>query len=40
MAEPVFAAGFAYIWLGELLSGRALVGAALILGGIAISELL
>ena len=37
--EPVFAACFAYLWLGEMIVGRGLVGAALILAGMFIAEL-
>ncbi|MHB1132330.1 MAG: DMT family transporter [Chloroflexota bacterium] len=37
--EPVFAALFAFLWLGELIGGRGLVGAALILAGMFVSEL-
>ncbi|MBN2897890.1 MAG: DMT family transporter, partial [Clostridia bacterium] len=38
-AEPVFAAFFAFIWAHEVLGGRGLVGAALILSGMLIAEL-
>lgn len=38
-AEPVFSAVFAYLLAGELLSTRGYFGAALVLGGILISEL-
>jgi drug/metabolite transporter (DMT)-like permease len=38
-AEPVFAALFAYLMAGELLSGRQLLGCGLILAGIVASEL-
>lgn len=37
--EPVFAAIASFFWLGERLSGRALVGCALILAGILVAEL-
>ena len=37
--EPVFAALFAYLWLGEVIAGRGLLGAALILAGMFVSEL-
>ena len=37
--EPVFAAFFAYLWLGEMIAGRGLVGAALILAGMFVAEL-
>lgn len=36
--EPVFAAVFGYIILGEILSGQGLIGAILILGGMIITE--
>jgi len=36
--EPVFAAGFAFLVLGELMRGRAWVGAGMILFAIAVSE--
>lgn len=39
ITEPVFAAGFAYFYAGELLTARALIGCALIIGGMIISEL-
>jgi len=38
--EPVFAAGTSYVLLGERLGGRGLVGGALILGGVLLSEVL
>ena len=38
--EPVFALGFSMMFLGERLNRRAAVGAALILAGIAVTELL
>jgi drug/metabolite transporter (DMT)-like permease len=38
--EPVFAGVTSYIWLGERLSGRAISGAALILAGILIAEMI
>lgn len=37
--EPVFAAITSFIWLGERLSGRALLGSCLILAGILVAEL-
>lgn len=37
--EPVFASIFAYFWIGEVLSGRGLVGATLILSGMLVAEL-
>ncbi len=37
--EPVFAAFFAWLWLGELITGQALLGAALILAGMLAAEL-
>ncbi|MDA8216561.1 MAG: DMT family transporter [Dehalococcoidales bacterium] len=37
--EPVFAAVFAYLWLGEIISGRSLLGAGLILVGMIVAEL-
>jgi len=37
--EPVFAAFFAYLWLGEVIAGRGLLGAALILAGMLVAEL-
>lgn len=37
--EPVFAAFFAYLWLGEVISGRGFAGAALILAGMLVAEL-
>ncbi len=37
--EPVFAALFAFLWLGETLSSRGLAGAGLILAGTFVSEL-
>lgn len=37
--EPVFAALASFVWLGERLSGRALLGCGLILAGILIAEL-
>lgn len=37
--EPVFAALFAYLWLGELIEGRGLVGAGMILAGMLVAEL-
>jgi len=40
LAEPVFAAGFAYLLLEETLLWRGYVGAGLIIGGILLSELL
>ncbi len=36
--EPVFAAFFAYLWLGEVIAGRGFVGAALILAGMLVAE--
>lgn len=39
ITEPVFAAGFAYFYAGELLTTRALIGCALIIGGMILSEL-
>lgn len=38
--EPVFAAIISYLWIGERLGQRAVVGAALILAGVLASELL
>lgn len=38
--EPVFAAATSFLFLGERLHGRALLGAALVLTAIAVSELL
>jgi len=40
LAEPVFAAGFSYLLLHEVLPLRGYFGAALIIGGILLSELL
>jgi drug/metabolite transporter (DMT)-like permease len=37
--EPVFAALTAWLWLGELLTGRAAMGAALVLAAVIFSEL-
>jgi drug/metabolite transporter (DMT)-like permease len=37
--EPVFAALTSFVWLGERLSGRALLGCVLILTGILVAEL-
>jgi drug/metabolite transporter (DMT)-like permease len=37
--EPVFAALTSFVWLGERLSGRALLGCVLILAGILVAEL-
>lgn len=37
--EPVFAAAFAFFWAGETLSGRQLIGCALILVGMLAAEL-
>ena len=37
--EPVFAALFAYLWLGETIAGRGLIGAALVLAGMLAAEL-
>jgi drug/metabolite transporter (DMT)-like permease len=37
--EPVFAALFAWLWLNELLSGRAALGAALVVAAVLMSEL-
>ncbi|MBI3967318.1 MAG: DMT family transporter [Chloroflexi bacterium] len=37
--EPVFAAFFAWLWHGELLTGRALFGCILILAGVCLAEL-
>lgn len=37
--EPVFAAIFGYLMMGEVLSGQGLIGAALILGGMLAAEL-
>lgn len=37
--EPVFAAFFAYLWLGEVVAGRGFAGAALILAGMLLAEL-
>lgn len=37
--EPVFAGLFAYLWLGEMIAGRGLLGAALILAGMFVAEL-
>ncbi len=36
--EPVFAAFFANLWLGEVISGRASIGAGLILAGMLVAE--
>lgn len=38
LAEPVFAAMFAYLWLGETMPTRAWVGAGLILAGMAVAQ--
>lgn len=38
VTEPVFAAGFAYLWSGELLTFRGLVGCSLIIAGMILSE--
>jgi drug/metabolite transporter (DMT)-like permease len=38
-AEPVLAAGFAYVWLGEVLPPVGYLGAALVVSGIVLSEL-
>jgi drug/metabolite transporter (DMT)-like permease len=38
--EPVFAASFAYLAVGEVIGPRGLVGCALILGGMLVAELL
>jgi drug/metabolite transporter (DMT)-like permease len=37
--EPVFAAFFAYLWLAELVTGRGMIGAVLILAGMLVAEL-
>lgn len=37
--EPVFAAGFSYLVIGERLGGRGFLGAALILAGVLVTEL-
>jgi drug/metabolite transporter (DMT)-like permease len=37
--EPVFAALFAWLWLGEMLSGRAALGGAMVVGAVILSEL-
>jgi drug/metabolite transporter (DMT)-like permease len=37
--EPVFAAFFAYLWVGESMAGRGLIGAGLILAGMLAAEL-
>jgi drug/metabolite transporter (DMT)-like permease len=37
--EPVLAAGFAYVLLGEVLGVAGMVGGALIVGGVLVSEL-
>jgi drug/metabolite transporter (DMT)-like permease len=37
--EPVFAWGFSYIFMGERLPAKAVLGAVLILGGILVAEL-
>ncbi len=39
ITEPIFAAAFAYFWAGEVLTPRALIGCALIVGGMLLSEL-
>lgn len=39
ITEPVFAAGFAYVWAGERLGGQAILGCVLILAGMLVSEL-
>lgn len=36
--EPVFAAFFAFLWLDEVIAGRAFAGAALILAGMLVAE--
>ena len=36
--EPVFAAFFAYLWLGEVIAGRGFAGAALIFAGMLVAE--
>lgn len=38
-AEPVFAAGFSWLWLGERLTGWSLAGAGVILGAVLLVEL-
>ncbi len=37
-AEPLFAAFFGYVVLGETMSGRGMLGASLIIGGLLVSE--
>ncbi|MGE5544994.1 MAG: DMT family transporter [Bacillota bacterium] len=39
ITEPIFGAAFAHLWAGEVLSSRALVGCALIIGGMLLTEL-
>lgn len=39
ITEPVFAAGFAYVWAGERLGSQAVIGCVLILAGMLVSEL-
>lgn len=39
ITEPIFAAGFAHVWAGEVLSSRALLGCILIVGGMLLTEL-
>ncbi len=37
--EPVFAALFAWVWIGEQLTGAVLLGGAIMLGGVVLAEL-
>ncbi|MGI6514398.1 MAG: DMT family transporter [Syntrophomonadales bacterium] len=39
ITEPIFGAAFAHFWAGEVLSSRALVGCALIISGMLLTEL-
>jgi drug/metabolite transporter (DMT)-like permease len=37
--EPVFAAGFGWIWLGEVLGPRGFIGGAIVIGALILSEM-
>ncbi len=39
ITEPIFGAAFAHFWAGEVLSSRALIGCALIISGMLLTEL-
>jgi len=39
ITEPVFAAAFAHLWAGEILTTRAMLGCVLIVGGMLLTEL-